>query len=73
MKPLSLRVEALSENDEGYQEQKNAEFWQDCLARLVDYHRLNKLYEQAKSLPDINLLRELVPRRAKETEKSEGN
>lgn len=55
-----LGVEALSKNDEeGYQEQKNA-LSSDVsaasyLARLVDYHRLNKLYEQAKSLPDINL------------------
>ncbi len=55
-----LGVNAISSNDrEGYEIQKKAlgekETAADYLSRLADFERLHGLYQQAKSLPDINL------------------
>jgi FKBP-type peptidyl-prolyl cis-trans isomerase FklB len=55
-----LGVDALGNNDEkGYEAQHKALSEDlkaaDFLSRLVEYERLNRLYNQAKSLPEINL------------------
>ena len=55
-----LGVNALAENDQdGFEAQKAAlgegEDAADYLSRLVEFERLHGLYEQAKSLPEINL------------------
>jgi FKBP-type peptidyl-prolyl cis-trans isomerase len=57
-----LGVDALGKNDQqGYDDQVKAlgdeEAAADYLSRLVEYERLLKLYNQAKSLPEINLAR----------------
>ena len=55
-----LGVDALGNNDQdGYEAQRKALSEDlkaaDFLSRLVEYERLNRLYNQAKSLPEINL------------------
>ena len=55
-----LGVDALSTQDqEEFEAQKKAlgekEAAADYLTRLVEFQKIHKLYEQAKSLPDINL------------------
>ena len=55
-----LGVDALGNSDEeGYEAQRKALSEDlkaaDYLSRLVEYERLNRLYNQAKSLPEINL------------------
>ena len=55
-----LGVEALgADNREGYEAQRTAlgedEKAADYLSRLVEFEKLNRLYNQAESLPDINL------------------
>ena len=55
-----LGVDALGNSDEeGYEAQRKALSEDlkaaDYLSRLVEYGRLNRLYKQAKSLPEINL------------------
>jgi FKBP-type peptidyl-prolyl cis-trans isomerase FklB len=55
-----LGVDALGNSDEeGYEAQRKALSEDlkaaDYLSRLVEYERLNRLYKQAKSLPEINL------------------
>ena len=55
-----LGVDALGNSDEeGYEAQRKALSEDlkaaDFLSRLVEYERLNRLYNQAKSLPEINL------------------
>jgi FKBP-type peptidyl-prolyl cis-trans isomerase len=55
-----LGVDALSSKDEaGFEKQRAALSGEDSaasyLARLMEYKRLNTLYEQSKSLPEVNL------------------
>ena len=55
-----LGVDALSTEDQGgFDAQKKAlgdkETAADYLTRLVEFQKIHKLYNQAKSLPDINL------------------